>query len=49
MKINWKKLLLKTTTLLVTEILLNLAGLDSLADYSEFIEHSKLVTLTHCA
>jgi len=37
MNIQWKKLLLTTTIWLVTEIILNLLGLDNLADYSEFV------------
>ncbi|HEY9605837.1 MAG TPA: hypothetical protein V6C85_29800 [Allocoleopsis sp.] len=40
MKGQWKKVFVKTTIWLVTEIILNLVGLDNLADYSEFIfEH----------
>lgn len=37
MKVQWKKVFVKTTVWLVTEILLNLVGLDNLADYSEFL------------
>lgn len=37
MNIQWKKLLLTTTIWLATEIILNLLGLDNLADYSEFV------------
>lgn len=37
MEIQWKKLLWTTTFWLITEILLNLLGLDNLADYSEFV------------
>jgi hypothetical protein len=37
MKVQWKKVFVKTTIWLVTEIILNLVGLDNLADYSEFI------------
>jgi hypothetical protein len=37
MNIQWKKLLLTTTIWFVTEIILNLLGLDNLADYSEFV------------
>jgi hypothetical protein len=36
-QIRWKKLLRKTGIWLTTEILLNLIGLDNVADYSEFI------------
>jgi hypothetical protein len=37
MKIQWKNVLLKIILWLVTEMLLNLLGLDSIADYGEFI------------
>ncbi|MBE9126869.1 MULTISPECIES: hypothetical protein [unclassified Coleofasciculus] len=37
MKVEWKNLLARTTVWLAAEILLNLLGLDNLADYSEFI------------
>ncbi len=37
MKTQWKKVWVKATIWLVTEIILNLLGLDNLADYSEFI------------
>ncbi|WP_339375399.1 hypothetical protein [Chroogloeocystis siderophila] len=47
MAINWKKMLLKTTFWLGTEILLNLVGLDNLADYSEFISGQEFVTFTN--
>lgn len=41
MEIRWRKLLGKFTIWLTLEILLNLMGLDDIADYSEFIfEHS---------
>ncbi|HEY9727646.1 MAG TPA: hypothetical protein V6D50_14440 [Chroococcales cyanobacterium] len=44
MKVQWKKVFVKTTIWLVTEIVLNLVGLDNLADYSEFIfEHDTAV------
>ncbi len=41
MKLEWKKILLKTTIWLAVEIMLNLLGLDNLADYSEFIYELK--------
>ena len=41
MKIPWQKLFIKTTVWLAAEILLNLIGLDNLADYSEFIFEQK--------
>jgi hypothetical protein len=34
---SWKRILISTTIYLMTEILFNLAGLDTIADYSEFI------------
>ncbi|NEP14298.1 MAG: hypothetical protein F6K14_29710 [Symploca sp. SIO2C1] len=37
MKTQWKKVCIKITTWLAAEIILNLLGLDNLADYSEFI------------
>jgi hypothetical protein len=37
MKTQWKKVWVKAAIWLVTEIILNLLGLDNLADYSEFI------------
>jgi len=37
MKRQWKKVCIKLTTWLAAEIILNLLGLDNLADYSEFI------------
>jgi hypothetical protein len=37
MKMQWQRIWLKATFWLLTEILLNLLGLDNLADYSEFL------------
>lgn len=37
MRIKWKALLTKTVIWLLAEILLNIMGLDTLADYSEFV------------
>ena len=37
MNVRWKKLLLKTTFWLATEICFTLIGIDDLVDYSEFI------------
>jgi preprotein translocase subunit SecG len=37
MKIQWQKILVKITFWLIVEIILNLLGLDNLADYSEFV------------
>ncbi|EDX76402.1 hypothetical protein MC7420_4658 [Coleofasciculus chthonoplastes PCC 7420] len=46
MTVNWKALLAKTTVWLAAEILLNLLGLDNLADYSEFIFGRQLTDLS---
>lgn len=37
MNVRWRKLLVKTSFWLATEIILNLIGIDDLADYSEFV------------
>ncbi|MDJ0576530.1 MAG: hypothetical protein QNJ65_15355 [Xenococcaceae cyanobacterium MO_234.B1] len=37
MKVKWKALLTKTLIWLLAEILLDTMGLDTLADYSEFV------------
>lgn len=37
MKMQWQRIWLKAAFWLLTEIILNLIGLDNLADYSEFI------------
>ena len=37
MKVRWRTLLTKTIIWLVAEILLNSIGIDTLADYSEFV------------
>ena len=37
MNVRWKKLLLKTTFWLATEICFTLIGIDDLVDYSEFL------------
>ena len=34
---QWPKIVKKLTFWLITEVMLNLAGLDNLADYSEFL------------
>lgn len=44
-QINWGKLAVKITVWLATEVLLSLAGLDNLADYSEFITGEQMITL----
>ncbi|HEY9635307.1 MAG TPA: hypothetical protein V6D14_18030 [Coleofasciculaceae cyanobacterium] len=47
MKTQWKKIWLKGALWLVTEIILNLFGLDNLADYSEFIFEQEVMIATH--
>jgi hypothetical protein len=37
MNATWRKTIAKTVFWLVTELVLNVTGLDNLADYSEFI------------
>ena len=45
-KRQWKKQLAKITVWLAAEILLNLMGIDDLADYSEFVfERNAIVFL----
>lgn len=46
MKTQCKKAWVKATLWLVTEIILNLIGLDSLADYSEFIFEQEVTLAT---
>ena len=43
MRVKWKKLLIKSTLWLMAEILLNLLGIDDIADYSEFLLAKDLV------
>lgn len=40
---RWKNLMFRTTVWIVAEILLNVIGLDDLADYSEFVFEGHLV------
>ena len=44
MPIRWKKLLQTTLIWLAAEILLNSLGVDTLADYSEFVFTTKPLT-----
>jgi hypothetical protein len=46
MKTQWQKLFVKTTVWLAAEIILNLIGLDNLADYSEFIYEQEVMVLS---
>lgn len=48
MEIEWKILFKKTLVWIVAEILLNCMGVDTLADYSEFLfDRNTLVHLNH--
>ncbi len=42
-KVRWKKLLVESSIWLIAEIILNLIGIDDLADYSEFLLENKYV------
>jgi hypothetical protein len=43
-QIRWRKLACKTAAVVATDMLLNVAGLDTIANYAEFInEHSQSV------
>ena len=46
MNLPWRKLLVKTTVWIAAEIILNLLGLDNLADYSEFIYEQDVPVLS---
>ncbi len=45
MNVLWKQLLVKSVVWLFAEALLNFLGLDSIADYSEFIFENKHYTI----
>ena len=47
MKRQWKKAWVKATLWIVTEIVLNLLGLDNLADYSEFLFEKEIISTIH--
>jgi hypothetical protein len=47
MKTQWKKVWLKATVWLAAEIILNLIGIDNLADYSEFIFDKEVEVVGH--
>jgi hypothetical protein len=47
MKTQWKKIWVKATMWVITEIALNLLGLDNLADYSEFIYEQESAIATY--
>jgi hypothetical protein len=40
---HWKNLMFRTTVWIVAEILLNVIGIDDLADYSEFVFEGRLM------
>ena len=44
MEIRWKILLTKTLVWLSVEIVLNFIGLDTIADYSEFVFNKHTIT-----
>lgn len=46
MQVQWHKLINKLLFWLIVEIILNLVGLDNIADYSEFLlgEHTVLIS-----
>ncbi|MFP4411967.1 hypothetical protein [Coleofasciculus sp.] len=44
---QWKKAFFKVTTWVLSEIVLNLLGLDDLADYSEFIFDPEVIVSQH--
>ena len=47
MKVRWKKLILKTTLWLATEIYFNFLEIDELADYGEFIFERHVIVLNY--
>lgn len=40
-KVRWRKLFVETSAWVTAEVMLNVVGLDNLADYSEFVFQSK--------
>lgn len=46
MKVEWKKMVVKITVWVAAEIILNLIGLDNLANYTEFVYEQDMVILT---
>lgn len=42
---RWQKLLVKAAAIVTTEVVLNMVGLDTIADYAEFLtDHTPTVT-----
>lgn len=46
MDVKWKKLVLRVGVWLTLELFFNSVGLDTIADYSEFIFERNLITLS---
>ena len=46
MKVQWQKMVVKITVWVVAEIILNLIGLDNVAEYTEFVFEQDMVILT---
>ncbi len=46
MQVKWKTLIAKVAVWIVLELILNLLGLDQLANYSEFLFHPRTTSLT---
>ncbi|BAY86862.1 hypothetical protein NIES267_63730 [Calothrix parasitica NIES-267] len=42
-KVRWRKLFMETSAWVTAEVMLNVVGLDNLADYSEFVFQSKAI------
>jgi hypothetical protein len=48
MQVQHKNSLFEVTFWLIAEILLNLVGLDTIADYNEFISNQKDISIVSC-
>jgi len=42
-RVRWRKLFVETSAWVTAEVMLNVVGLDNLADYSEFVFQSKVI------
>jgi hypothetical protein len=49
MHCNWKKLLVKTSLWLTSEVVLGLCGTDTIADYSEFLGALRDPAIASCS
>jgi hypothetical protein len=49
MWMKWKTPIAKVAVWILLELILNLLGLDTLADYSEFLFHTRSISLTNSA